>query len=298
MATMPTAYPLNLPTVSGTTLTIDNLLDQPTRITRYLSDLSLRGFWAPDVFTPAGGVTGGAVLYDQLTLNDLYSTRDVQNVEPGAEFPIVTSDRQAPKLAPVEKFGGKFWVSDEARRRNDPVTLRREAQKLANVITRKINARAVAVLDATATEFSRTATGVNWSAVVTGGASQTNATGWPAADFAKFQLQADTDELGVTFNTIVLNPAQANSFRLTYGSESNAVLADWGFRLIPTNRVAAGTAYVVEAGNVGEFRLEKGLTTETWREQATQRTWVQADVSPIMVATNPFSILKVTGLAG
>ena len=298
MVNMPTSYPLNLPTVSGTTLTIDNLLDQPTRITRYLSDLSLRGFWAPDVFTPAGGVTGGAVLYDQVTMNDLYSTRDVQNVEPGAEFPIVTSDRQAPKLAPVEKFGGKFWVSDEARRRNDPVTLRREAQKLSNVITRKINARAVSVLDATATEFSRTATGVNWSAVVTGGASQTNATGWPAADFAKFQLQADVDELGVTFNTIVLNPAQANSFRLTYGSESNAVLADWGYRLIPTNRVAAGTAYVVEAGNVGEFRLEKGLTTETWREQATQRTWVQADVSPIMVVTNPYSILKVTGLAG
>ena len=298
MPTMPTAYPLNLPTVSGTTITIDQMLSEPTRITHYLSDLTLRGLFATDIFTPSGGVTGGAVLYDQLTTNDLYLTRDVQNVEPGAEFPIVTSDRPTPRLAPVEKIGGRLFVTDEARDRNDSTALRREAQKLANNITRKLNARALSTLDAAATEYSRTAVGVNWSAVVTGGASQTNATGWPAADFAKFQLQADTDELGITFDRIYLNPAQANSFKLTYGSEWRSVLDDWGYEMVSTNRVTAGTAYVVASGQVGQFRLEKGLTTETYREERTQRTWIQTDIRPVFVVDGPFGVLKVSGLAG
>src|SRR3954468_20401276 len=114
---MPTfEYPLALPTVSGTTISVDTMLQQPTRITRYLSDLTLRGYWADKVFTPNGGVSGGAVLYNQLLENELFVSagRDVQNVEPGAEFPLVTFDRPVPLVKPVEKFGGKFFVTDEA----------------------------------------------------------------------------------------------------------------------------------------------------------------------------------------
>lgn len=294
----PVAYPLSTTALSTTLLTLDSMINAPSKITRYLSDLTLYGMFSNKVFSTGGGVSGGAVLYEQLTTNDLWLTRDVQNVEPGAEFPIVIGERGAPKLAKVEKFGGKFFITDEARDRNDLEALRSQSQQLANTIKRKIDTKAIAVLDAAATEFSRTASGVNWSAVVTGGSSQTTAAGWPSADFAKAQLQADTDELGVTFNTWLLNPAQANTFRLSYGSEANAVLNDWGVQLIATNRVTAGTAYVVEAGAVGQIRVEKPLTTETWREETTQRTWIQADVRPVFVVTNPYSVLKITGLAG
>jgi hypothetical protein len=61
-----------LPTVSGTTITVDTMLNQPTRITRYLSDLTLRGYWADQGVHPGGGVSGGAILYTQLTQNDLF----------------------------------------------------------------------------------------------------------------------------------------------------------------------------------------------------------------------------------
>src|SRR6476661_2126569 len=123
---MPTfEYPLSAPSVSGTNITVDLMLNQPTRITRYLSDLTLRGYWADKVFTPGGGVSGGAILYTQLTQNELFvaSGRDVQNVEPGAEFPLVTFDRPTPLTKQVEKFGGKFFVNDEAKDRNDPLML-------------------------------------------------------------------------------------------------------------------------------------------------------------------------------
>jgi hypothetical protein len=62
--------------------------------------------------------------------------------------------------------------------------------------------------------------------------------------------------------------------------------------------VTNGTAYVVATGQVGELRIEKALGTETWREEKTQRTWVQSDVRPVMYVTNPYSIKKVTGLDG
>jgi hypothetical protein len=285
--------------VSGQTVSVDAMLQQPTRITRYLSDLALRGYWADQVFSSGGAVSGGAVVYDQLVTNDLFvaAGRDVMNVEPGAEFPIVTFDRPVPLVKPVEKFGGKFFITDEARDRNDPQMLQQGAQRLANTINRRIHDNAVAELDAQITALggsAQTATANNWGNTVTGGSSQTTASGWPAADFAKVQLLADQKELGVVFDTWILNPIDANDFNIVYGENANSVLANHGIRFITSNRITAGTAYVIESGNVGQMRLEKPLSTETWREQGTQRTWVQSDVRPVFVITNPYSIAKVT----
>jgi hypothetical protein len=297
---MPTfEYPLALPTVAGSTISVDLMLQQPSRITRYLSDLALRGYWADQVFSSGGGVQGGAIVYNQLVTNELFVApgRDVMNVEPGAEFPIVTFDRPVPLVKPVEKFGGKFFITDEARDRNDPQMLQQGTQRLANTINRRIHDNAVAELDAQITALggsAQTATANNWGNVVTGGASQTTASGWPAADFAKVQLLADQKELGVVFDTWILNPIDANDFNIVYGENANQVLANHGIRFITSNRITAGTAYVIESGNVGQMLLEKPLSTETWREQGTQRTWIQSDVRPLFVITNPYSIAKVT----
>ncbi|OBK92381.1 hypothetical protein A5646_03510 [Mycobacterium sp. 1245499.0] len=294
-------YPLAAPTLSGTVISIDLMLQEPTRVTRYLSDLMLKGYFANRIFTNAGGVSGGAVLYDQLTTNDLFPTRDVQNVEPGAEFPVVTFDRLQPLLAQVEKFGGKFFVTDEARDRNNPQMLQQGSQKLANAMFRGIHQRALAVLDAQITALStnaQTLVGHNWNAVVTAGTSATSASGYPAADFAAVQLLADQKELGVQFDLWIVNPAQLAAIKVLYGSTWDDVLRSWGISMIASNLVTAGTAYVVAEGQVGEQRLEKPLGTETWREQATERTWVQSSVRPVFYVTNPYSVAKVTGLAG
>ena len=299
MATNASAYPLAGPTVSGSTITVDTMLQQPTRITRYLSEIALRNYISPLFFTSPGGVSGGAVIYDQLTLNDLFPTRDVQEVAPGAEFPIVTSENGEPLVAAVEKHGGKFFITDEARDRNDQGVIQREGRKLINAMTRRQDARAVAVVDqALAAIPSQTVTGLNWGAVVTAGSGQSNASAWPAADFAKVQLLADTQELGVEIDTWVLNPAQLAQLRLVYGADFDAVAESYGLTFKASNRVVAGTGYAFEGGQVGEIRMEKPLTTETWREHKTQRTWVQTDARFVQVVTNPYSVVKVTGLAG
>jgi hypothetical protein len=48
---------------------------------------------------------------------------------------------------------------------------------------------------------------------------------------------------------------------------------------------------------VGEQRYEKGIGTEVWRDQATQRSWVQSDVRAVRYVTNPYSIVKLTSIA-
>jgi hypothetical protein len=291
------AHPLGPPVVSGTTITVDTMLQQPTRVTRMIMDLTLQRFIADRVFASAGGVTGGAVVYDQAVLNELYADRDVQRVSPGAEFPIITSSRQAPKLATVEKWGGKVFITDEARDRNNTVMLTNQLRQLANTIVRKINARAVAELEASITAFpSQTFIGQNWANVVTAGTSASSAGAYPAADFAKANQLAEQQELGVSFNLWLMNPTQLMRLQIIYGDRLQAVLGSFNARLYTSNRVPVGVAYVLAEQQVGELRLEKPLGTETWREEATERTWIQSSVRPIMYVTNPYSVIKVTGL--
>lgn len=294
------AYPLASPIVNGSTITVEMMLNQPTRITRYLSEIALRNYISPLIFASPGGVSGGAVIYDQLTLNDLFPTRDVQEVAPGGEFPVVTSENGEPKVAVVEKHGGKFFVLDEARDRNDGSVIQREGRKLINAMIRRQDARAIQVLDAAiAANPSQVVTGVNWNAVVTGGASQSNASAWPAADLAKVRKLADTQELGVEIDTLILNPDQAYQLELVYGDKLPGLLDANGIdNLVSSNRVAAGSAWALAAQQPGEMRYEKQLSTESWRDPDHQRTWVQTDARWTAFVNDPFSVFKLQGLAG
>lgn len=296
MAQAEVAHPLAPPSLSGNNITVDTMLNQPTRITRMLMDLTKQKFIIDRVFTSAGGVSGGAVVYDQQTQNELYAQRDVQRVAPGGEFPLVTSERLAPQVAEVEKWGGKIFITQEARDRNNAALFTNQVRQLANTIVRKLNQRAVAELEASITATSQTASGVNWGTVNTQTGSNEL---WPARDFAHIQRLADEDELGVTIDTWLVNPAQYESLAVVYGSNLDQVLRAHGINeLYSSNRITAGTAYALAKGQAGEMRLEQPLASESWYEEETQRHWVQSSVRPVMYITNPYSVFKVTGLAG
>lgn len=292
-------HPLGPPTVSGTSYTVDLMLRQPTRITRMIMDLTLQRFVADRIFTNGGGVTGGAVIYDYVQANELYTTRDVQRVEPGTEFPLITSERLSPRVAEVEKWGGKTFVTKEARNRNDVSMLTNRIRQLANTIVRKVNQVAIATLEAAITADSRTATGNNWSTVVTTGSSASNHSLWPAYDFAKAAKVAEEEELGFNYNLWIINPAQYLNLVSIYGANNLPALLDsLGIDIYVSNRVSAGTAYAVAAGQVGQMRVEEPLQTEQWYEANTQREWIQSYVMPLMFVDNSYGILKFTGLAG
>lgn len=298
----PVTHPLGAPTISGTNITVDTMLKQPTRITRMLMDLTLQRFFVDRVFTSSGGVTGGAVIYDQATENELYLDRDVERVESGQEFPLTSSARRVPKVAEVEKYGGKFYTTDEARDRNDAAAFVNEVRRLANTIVRKINARGVEVLDAAIAGNGGLSemVGNDWSAAIPNGSNPTAPALTPGADLAEVHLTADQRELGVEFNLIIVNPVQKYEWNLFYGKNAQQALNDLGFdEMYSSNRVATGTAYAVAEKQVGEMKVEQPLATETSREgapQMRQRTWTQSSVRPLFFVTNPFAVMKITGL--
>lgn len=293
-------HPLGPPSVSGTTITVDTMLNQPTRVTRMIMDLTLQRFIADRVFANAGGVTGGAVIYEEAVENELYLTRDVGRVEPGMEVPIVTSERRPAKMAPVEKWGGKTWISDEARDRNNSASFTNQIRQLANTIVRKLNQRAIEVLEASITASGQTMVGRNWSAYAGLTPNTTAFNAGPLRDFALAQQLAEVDELGVQYTLWLINPQEYANLIVGAGGPANfqALLTAMNITVYVSNRVAAGTAYVVAGTSTGEMRVEKPLGTATWREEGRERTWVQSTVRPVMYVTNPYAVLKVTGLAG
>jgi hypothetical protein len=299
-ATQAVPHPLGPPTLSGTTYTVDWYLNQPTRITRMIMDLTLQRFLANKIFASAGGVTGGAVVYDEAVLNELYLTRDIEKIAPGMEVPIVTSDRQQPKIAVVEKWGGKTWISDEARDRNNSAAFAMQIRQLGNTVVRKLNQRAIEVLEASITASGQTATGRNWSTATDTGpdAGTTTRQNMPLRDFALAQRMADEDELGVRYTLWIINPQEYANLVTLYDAGLDALLRRMNIDLYVSNRVTAGTAYVVAGSSTGEMRIEKPLATRTWREEGRERTWVQTTVRPVMYVTNPYAVLKFTGLAG
>lgn len=292
------SHPLGPPSVSGTELTVDMMLQQPIRITKMISDLSLQRFIIDQVFSSTGSVSGGAVVYDIAAKNELYTERDVQKVAPGSSFPLITSERQAPGIAEVDKWGGKVFVVDEAKDRNDSASFTNKIRQLTNTIIRKLNQQAINILEASITASSQTMTGNSWGSVVVGGSSQSNADEFPAYDFAHASQLAEEDELGIEYDLWLLNPAQYTALVTIYGGANlRELLSEMGIRIYVSNRVPAGSAYAVAAGQVGQFRVEKPLGTETWRDPDHERTFVQASVRPVMFVDNPFAVLKVTGLA-
>lgn len=299
MPTAPVAHPLGPPSLSGSDITVDLMLNQPTRITRMIMDLTLQRFIADRIFASAGGVTGGAVVYDQATENELYASRDVERVAPGAEFPLITSERLVPKVAEVEKWGGKTFITDEARERNQSVVFTNHMRQIANTIVRKINQRAIEELEASITLTSQKFDGNDWGDVTTAGTSADSAEKYPLRDFAHADALAEQDELGISYNLLLLNPQEYEQLVILYGVAGlRSLLADIGKSVYVSNRVTAGTGYFIAEGQVGELRTEKPLGTETWREEKTERTWVQSSVRPVMYVTNPYAVLKVEKLAG
>jgi hypothetical protein len=291
-------YPYGPPTVSGTTYTVDFLTKNPGRVTRLIANLALQRFFVDRIFSPAGSIEGGAVIYEQATSNELYATRDVERVEPGAEFPIVTFDRGAPLTAQ----GGKFDVTDEAIRRNQVGRVNRAIMQLANTITRKTQQRAISELDAAIVSASRTATGTSWADDAATADGSKIATISVMADLTAVVKANQVAELGYDYDFAIMNPQEWRNARLSLGGNAadlRALFADSGITGVwVTNRQTAGTVKWLAQRMVGELGYEVPLGTETWRDKdGKQTTWFQSSVLPIMYVTDPYAILETTGHA-
>lgn len=296
------AHPLAPPVVTNTQVTVDIMLQDPTRVTRAVTLLSNEKFLASRIFSNGGSVAGGAVMYDEVTSSDLYADRKAAEVNPLAEFPVLSAPRRAPKVARVSKYGGKWVTSDEARQRNNVQVFDRELRLHTNGIIRDDDLRAIAVVEAAiaAQSGALVFVGNNWENVVTAGSSASTNKLYPHNDLARAQGFAELDLLGVQYDTLIVHTNQAVALRTIYKGDLAQVLTDQGFTggMFSSPRMTPGSAYVVAGGQMGQRRIEKALGTEVWREPGVQGTWTQLDQRSVLFADFPFAIRKITGLAG
>lgn len=306
MPTVPTSqYPLSAPIITGSDISVDTMLNQPERVTRFLFeylDLSPEQFLLDKFFaSPTGGVQGGSVIFQKLVLNAFYAQRDAQRVEPGTEFPIVSSARPTFDVALAEKWGGKFSYTREAAKRNDLRLFTVETQQLANTIIRKINQECIQkVEDAVASMSGATTfTGQNWTNVILTGNSPTPPRQQPIYDMVKVRLIPAQQELSINYGTLITSLVDEANLVLAYGDKLQLILeANKIDTLIGSPQVSTGTAYFVDTQNAGEYRVEEPLQTETWYEPKTQEWCVQSFAIPVMYIDNPWAVIKVTNVDG
>lgn len=296
---MTTSFPL-APQVSGRVLTIDMALNQPTIVTNRILALTADKLLI-DKFLTANGqdIRGGGLIFTRQTAADSYLERDVEQRAPGQEYPIVWGQKNPAEISRPEDWGGKFFVTDEARIRNVVSEFDDDVTRLANTIVRKLNARVIAEIEEHI-GGENTVPGHDWGDVVTVGPpdSLTPNSERPASDWANAQLAAELQELGYRYDTLILHPQEEKTLKDAYGENLAAALESAGLTPFSSPRVTPGVGYVVERGKAGVVAFERPLTTEVWREEATKRTWLQSYAIPAIAITAPPAIKKLTGLAG
>lgn len=294
---MTSPYPPASPTVTGTTVSVDLWLQQPAYVQRAIEDLTNERFIADLVFAVGPPAPAGSVLYDQVTAAMLYAERDIQEIEPASEFPLLTFPGAVPLVAEVKKWGGAFFVTDEQRTRNRFDVLRRNLLLTTNTVIRKMDTVAIAALNA-APLLSQGASG-DWSTAATDIVSDVQT--------AKYAIV--NQDMGYEADTVLLNPAQALDIRkdadiraaLPRESTANSPLFSddlnglLGLNWIESNKVPAGTVYVLQRGVVGSRSDEQPLTSEVIPDRRKQITYVQAWRKVVPYVTDPKAALKITG---
>lgn len=293
-----TLYPPAPPAVNGGLISVEQFLRNPSRVQRVVNDLSRERFIADRIFS-SGDAQGGAVIYDQVSASELYTSRDVQGIAPASEFPIVDAGEGAPKVAAVTKWGGAAVLSYEAVRRDNRDVLNRQLTKLRNTIIRKVDTVAIAVLNAAPING---AGGTDWDDAGAGD---------PIGDLAVARSEIDDADLGYTADTVIINPAQMVALirrkdvrdalpreNMAANPIANGQLSGFmGYRSwYVTNRVPAGTAFVLAAGVAGSIRDELALYSRVIDQPERERYLVQAARVTVPVVTDPLAVYKLTGL--
>ena len=300
-ATLParttTPFPPGEIAIGDGTITIDQWLANPLRVTNTLRDLSLERFLADDIFSAGGTATGGAVIYDQVLANDLYALRDVQAIEPGAEFPIVTGAGVNPLVARTTKWGGAFIITYEDRDRNRTNVLANELTRLVNTIIRKVDMVAVATL--------RAAPLLQATASAPWGDPDADVFG----DVASAISQVDEQDLGYSIDTALVHPRTALAMltnerlqNLLPRETSNPLLVGRLAGLAgitrwrQTNRVETDEVIFTSGRQAGSISDERPLYSRTVDQPEQERYLVQAARLCVPYVTNPKSAVVLRGV--
>lgn len=283
---------------------LKDFLSNPTRITRQLNTLVAETGTIADYALTAGPANQGAVIYDQLTSNELTFERDVEIIAPGAEFPEVVDVTVEEKMARVERFGGKQEITWQAIRRNDTNEVQRKLQLLAYLIVKRVNKVCVNAITTHPLINVYDLGAADWGSTATD----------PIGDIYMAKSLIEDGDIGYQANLALVNPMDATEYFLGRKDireqwpredlRNNPVLApDLGriadMEWIKTKAVPRGTIYIMQRGVSGSLRDEEGgIQVNSFDDQNRHVRILQSWRTVVPIITDPKSIVKVTGFAG
>lgn len=286
------------------TITTSMLVKEPTRLSSYVSKLTEANLVSQFLFTSTAA-KGGAIMYDRLEANMALAPEKPGVIAPGAEFPAFSTSQGKPKIDRVVKTGGHYDLTREAEKRNDPIILQRGANRVANTMVKDIDNRAFAVIDDVLTnmEGALKLESDGWAAAGKVTASQKTALtgeGKLIDDLEEAKLKIEETNLGYIPDTLVLKPRDAKNLRAVFGVNNwESVLSTLGLRLYISNTdsFADGEGLLLQRGAIGVMGVEDPISTDNEYIKSRQVTRFYTWATMAFGVTDPFSVVKLSGLA-
>lgn len=301
---MPTSlmYPQAAPVVAGPhTVTLDTLLKTPTYILQQLVDISRKNFVADYLFRSTVAVPSGSVIYRQRITDAAYSTRDVAEMAPGDEFPMVTMGESAELTAITRTWGGAFQITDQAIRRNAFDQVNNGLIRLRNTMARKSEAVSIAALSTSPLPIPTITLTTAWDDLASD----------PLGVLPDIIGSIDDADEGYRCDIFLTNPYTLRKLQarkdirdaLPKESKVDSPLFDrrlqdlMDLTWIGINGIPKGEGWLLASQQVGVLGEEEALTVETVPLRTRRVTQVQAWRSFVPVVTDPLAARHILNLA-
>lgn len=286
------------------TITTSMFVKEPTRLSNYIADLVQANLVAGQLFTSVAA-TGGAIMYDRLETNNALADQKPGVIAPGAEFPVIGVGGGKPFVDPVVKTGGKYELTREAEKRNDPTILQRGARRIANTMAKDVDGRGFEVVKdvLSTTEGALKHESNGWAAagkVQATAKTALNGEGTLIDDILSAKLLIESTNLGYTPDTLVLGRKDAKNLKAILGiSNWESILSTLGVTLIETgsDALAEGEGILLERGTIGVMGVEDPISTDSEYIKARQVTEFYTWATLAFGVTDPMSAVFLTGLA-
>ncbi|ALY09338.1 major head protein [Arthrobacter phage Piccoletto] len=296
---MTLTYPAPAPVVDPNKpqLTVNALLKAPKVIAKRIITPS-QNFLSDELFRPDTN-DSGVVIYNSAKKSDIYPKRgDVQEIEPGGEFPMVDVDEEGAEMALSKKHGAGYIVTDEAARRNQLSVITKGNLKVRNALLRQDAYRCLAAFRGAVPTVNATG---DW----------TEPRNW-RVDLLRNQAGVRNLGLGYNPNAVIISPTTATDLLLlaeldnllprenkalnpVYNPTLSGLL---NFNWIVNEFASDDEAIILETKMTGLNSVEKPYEVEVVREGNRKRELVLADKWSVPVIDEPESALIITGIRG
>ncbi|AHI21599.1 major capsid protein [Corynebacterium phage Colleen] len=293
-------FPGEAPKVTADGITVSLMLKEPTRIARYISDITALGMFTDRIFAH-GTAEGGAILYDVATKNAMLADDHMGIIAPGGNYPIVDASDGEPKVTKTKKLGGKFGITDEAASRNDMAYMQRRAQRVANTMVYDTDSQGLAAITAALAEYDSDIIKVEsggWESINKTAKSAQTAEKSIRADINKALAEGQKTLMGYQYDVLVLHTDDKLQYDNAFEDDvkAAALAASKGIEIIGSPLATKGEGWLIASNSVGTMGVESPVTSTPYRDEDHDLTWVKTRAIMAHAITDPLAVIRIQNL--